>query len=115
MDKMRKKKLLLQYKHSKPEMGVYVFECSATGKSYIGCTNDTKGTINGSKFKLGAGMHPNKELQKDWKEHGESSFSIRVLEVLPYDKEDETKTDYTKELEALRDKWIENTTNSKAI
>lgn len=115
MDKMKKKKLLLQYKYRKTEMGVYVFECSNTGKSYIGCTNDTKGTINSNKFKLGAGMHPNKELQNDWKEHGESAFSIEVLESLPYDKEDETKTDYTKELEALRDKWINNTKDSKAI
>jgi len=115
MDKIKKKKLILEYKHSKTEMGVYVFECSSTGKSYIGYTNDTKGTINGSKFRLGAGMHPCKDLLKDWKDHGESAFSIRVLEVLPYDEKDETKTDYTKELEALRDKWIESIKDSKAI
>jgi hypothetical protein len=115
MDKMRKKKLLLQYKYSKTEMGVFVFECTATGQSYIGCTNDTKGTINSNKFKLGAGMHSNKELQKDWNEHGEAPFTIKVLEVLPYDEKDEIKTDYTKELEVLRDKWIEKIKNSKAI
>jgi hypothetical protein len=115
MDKMRKKKLLLQYKHRKTEMGVFVFECSATGKSYIGYDKDTKATLNSNRFKLMGGLHPNKELQNDWKSHGEPSFSIRVLEILSYDEKDETKTDYTKELEALRDKWIENTKDSKAI
>jgi hypothetical protein len=115
MDKLRKKNLLLQYKHSKTEMGVFVFECSTAGKSYIGHTNDTKGTINSNKFKLGAGMHPNKELQKDWNDQGEASFIIEILEVLPYDEKDEIKTDYTKELEALRDKWIEKIKDSKAI
>lgn len=115
MDKLKKKKLLLEYKHRKTEMGVFLFKCISTGKNYIGCDHDTKGTINSNKFKLGAGLHPNKELQNDWKEHGEPAFSIEVIELLPYDKDDESKTDYTKELEALRDKWIDNIKDSKII
>lgn len=115
MNEMRKKKLLMEYKYRKPEMGVFVFECISTGKSYIGCDHDTKATINSNRFKLVGGMHRNKNLLNDWKNHGESSFSIRVLEVLIYDKKDEAKTDYTKELEALRDKWINKVENSEVI
>jgi len=46
MNEMRKKKLLMEYKHRKPEMGVYVFECISTGKSYIGCYHDLKARLN---------------------------------------------------------------------
>jgi len=115
MNEMRKKKLIMEYKHRKTEMGIITFECISTGKSYIGCTNDTKGTVNRNRFQLGAGMHRNKNLLYDWKNHGESNFSIRVLDVLPYDKNDEAKTDYTRELEALRDKWIDKVENSEVI
>jgi len=45
MGEIRKKKLLMEYKYIKSEMGIFVFECIPTGKSYIGCTNDTKGCL----------------------------------------------------------------------
>lgn len=112
---MRKKKLLMEYKHRKTEMGIFVFECISTGKSYIGYTNDTKSTINASRFKLGAGLHKNNNLQADWNNYGESNFSVRVLEILPYDEKDAAKTDYSIELEELRDKWIKRAGNSEAI
>lgn len=115
MNEMRKKKLLMQYKFRKPEMGVYVYECIPTGTSYIGCYHDLNARINSSKFKLMGGLHPNKNLQNDWKIYGESNFSVRVLEILPYDEKDETKTDYTEELEALRHKWISKVANSEVI
>jgi len=86
-----------------------------TGKSYIGCANDTKGAINSNQFKLGAGMHRNKNLQSDWKKYGEFNFSVKVLETLSYDNEDEAKTDYTKELEVLCDKWINSIKKSENI
>lgn len=105
----------MEYKYRKSEMGVFVFECTPIKKSYIGYTNDTKGTINSSKFKLGAKMHKNKNLQNDWNKYGESNFTIQVLEVLSYDQEDEAKTNYTKELEALSDKWINRVKDSVEI
>jgi len=115
MNEMRKRKLLMEYKHRKPEMGIFVFECISTGKRYVGCTNDTKSTVNANRFKLGAGMHKNNNLQDDWNNYGEPNFSVRVLEILPYDEKDETKTDYSVELEALRDKWIKKEENSEVI
>jgi len=105
MNEIRKRKLLMEYKHRKTEMGVFVFECIATGKSYIGFTHDTRAALNSDRFKLNAGMHPNIKLQNEWKSYGESSFAMRVLEVLNYDEKDEAKIDYTEELSALRDKW----------
>lgn len=72
----------------------------------IEATSNLKGKINGTKFKLNSGGHPNKELQKEWKEHGEEAFSIEVLENLEYDK-DESKTDYSEELALLQMIWEE--------
>jgi len=61
------------------------------------------------------GLHLNNILQNDWKNHGESNLSVRVLEVLSYDEKDATKIDYAEELEVLRDKWINKVKNSEVI
>jgi len=114
MNKTKKKKLKMEYKYRKSEMGIFVFECMPLKKSYIGYTNDTKGTINSNRFKLGAQMHRNKQLQNDWDKYGESDFSIQVLEVLPYSEEDEAKIDYTEELKALKNKWIKKMKGNKS-
>ena len=110
-----RKQLLMDYKYRKTEMGVFIFACTTTGKSYIGFTQDTKATINSNSFKLGVSMHTNKKLQNDWNSYGESAFDIRVLEVLPYDEKDEVKADYTKELQELCDGWIKKTNESEEI
>ena len=114
MDKTTKKKLKMEYKYRRSEMGIFVFKCMPLKKSYIGYTNDTKGTINSNRFKLSAKMHSNKMLQNDWDKYGESNFSIQVLEVLPYNEEDESNIDYTEELEALRNKWINKMKENKS-
>lgn len=102
----RKKELKEWYKNMKADMGVFIIKNNFNNKCYIEVTQDLKGTINSTKFKLDFGNHPNIELQKEWKEKGESNFSIEILEILKYDK-DETKTDYSKELEILKMLWEE--------
>ncbi|MBU5308310.1 GIY-YIG nuclease family protein [Clostridioides mangenotii] len=104
IDKKRKKELLLKYKEMKPDMGVYMIKSLNTGKVYLGYDKDLKGTLNSERFKLNAGGHKNKVLQKEWTKVTEKGFEIKVLEVLEYDK-DESKTDYTEDLKALRDMW----------
>jgi len=111
----KKKKLLMEYKYRKPEMGIIAIKCIVTGKDYIGYANDTKAAINGNQFKLEAGMHPNKSLQSEWNNHSKSKFYMQVLEVLSYDEKDESKADYSKELESLRDKWINEMENSEIL
>lgn len=62
--------------------------------------------MNSARFKLNFGNHPNRELQKNWKEDGESGFTMEILEKLKYDK-DETKDDYSEELSILKMIWEE--------
>lgn len=102
MDRSRKKELLQQYKEMKPDMGVYMFKSKKTNTIYLGCDKNIKATINGDKFKLKYNSHRCEKLQKDWNENKEENFEISVVEILPYDK-DESKVDYSEDLEILRE------------
>ncbi len=95
-----------QYKQMKPEMGLFMVRSNNSNKCYLESTGDLKGTINGTRFKLGGGIHPNRELQKCWKDYGAENFTIEILEVLEYD-EDASKTDYSEDLALLRMVWEE--------
>jgi len=102
----RKKELKMQYKLAKPQMGIFVIRSKVNHKCYIQGTQDLRGVINGAKARLGGGMHPNRELQKEWTDFGAESFTIEILENLQYDK-DESKTDYSEELDILQMIWEE--------
>lgn len=112
---MDKKELKNKYKQIKPDMGVFMFKCCPTKKVYLGFGQNIKADINSIKFQLNfGGYHKNSKLQADWKEHGESKFETAVLETLEYDT-DESKTDYTKDLESLREMVAEKYSNFEYI
>lgn len=98
-----KKELKEQYKNTKPQMGVIMFRNIASGRAYIGISKNINADLNGIAFKLSLGSFvKNADLQKDWACCGEAGFERVVLDVLPYCN-DETKTDYTADLNLLRD------------
>lgn len=100
------KKLKQQYKLTKPDMGIFKIASAVSSKAYLQATQDLRGTMNGALVRLRGGMHPWRELQKEWSEQGEGNFTIEILEHLPYDK-DEAKTDYSEELKILELIWEE--------
>lgn len=102
----RKKELKLQYKQTRPQMGIFIIRSKANNKCYIQTTQDLRGVINGAKARLQGGMHINHELQKEWTDFGADNFTIEILENLEYDK-DESKTDYTEDLALLQMIWEE--------
>lgn len=108
----RRKELKEQYKQMKPDMGVFFIRANFKNKCYLESTGDLKGTINGTKFKLEAGLHPIRELQKDWREHGAGNFSFEILEVLEHG-EDASKTDYAEDLALLKMIWEEKLRKQK--
>ena len=106
----RKRELKMQYKLMKPEMGVFIIRPKTGGKCYIQATGDLRGVMNGALARLGGGGHPFRELQKEWNELGAGQFVVEILERLPYDK-DETKTDYSEDLQLLQLIWEEKLKN----
>lgn len=93
----------------KPDMGIFAIRSKRSRKCFLETSQNIHGKINSVVFQLNAGSHPCRELQKEWKEHGEDGFTVEVLETLKYDK-DETKTDYKDELEILKFVWEEKLT-----
>jgi hypothetical protein len=102
----RKKELKEQYKQMKPDMGIFIISSNLGKKCYLEGTQNLQATMNSMKFKLKAGCHPNRELQKEWNELGEGVFTFRILEKLEYEK-DEMKTDYKEDLALLKIIWEE--------
>lgn len=107
----RRKELVEQYKQMKPDMGIFWIRSKSSQRCYIETAQDIKSKINRTKFQLEAGLHPNQELQQEWKQFGEANFIIEVLEKLKYDK-DESKTDYSEELQILKMEWEEKLAKS---
>jgi hypothetical protein len=52
---------------------------------YLGISSDLDRAFNSDKFKLNAGMHPNKQLQKDWDSLGAENFEFAVFDELRVD------------------------------
>lgn len=108
----RRKELKEQYKNMKPDMGIFEIKSKFNNKCHIETTQDLKSTINSTKFKLETGSHPNRELQKEWKDFGAENFTIEILENLEYGK-DESKTDYKEDLALLQMIWEEKLSKQK--
>ena len=105
----RKKELQSQYKQMRTDMGVIAVINKSNGKTYLDVGVNLKGRINRIGFQLKSGGHPNREMQKYWKELGREAFSYKVLEQLEYD-EDESKIDYSDDLELLKMVWTDKLT-----
>lgn len=105
----RKKELKLQYKQTKPQMGIFIVRSKVNNKCYIQTTQDLRGVMNGARVRLLGGSHIIRELQKEWTDFGAENFTIEILETLDYDK-DESKTDYTEDLALLQMLWEEKLT-----
>ncbi|MEG2174575.1 MAG: hypothetical protein RR135_03710, partial [Oscillospiraceae bacterium] len=60
----------------KPDMGVLLLQCNATGRAYLLATRDLKGTRNELLFELEVGIYSGENLQADWTRDGEAGFTI---------------------------------------
>ncbi|NMB20079.1 MAG: GIY-YIG nuclease family protein [Firmicutes bacterium] len=106
----RRRELKEEYRLMKPAMGVFRIHSEETGKCYLEGTTNLRASMNRAIFQLNFGSHPNLELQSDWKKWGQKSFSITVIDELPYN-EDDTSTDYKDEVVELKEIWEEKLKN----
>lgn len=66
-------------------MGAFIIRSKVNNKYFIQATQNLRGVINSTKAKLNSGMHPNRELQKEWTDFGSENFTIEILENLEYE------------------------------
>ncbi|MFF2482334.1 GIY-YIG nuclease family protein [Paenibacillus sp. NPDC058071] len=103
MDKSKRKELLEAFKEVKTYMGVIQIKNTENGKIFIDAYPNLKNKWMTIKMQLDMGRFANLELQKDWKEIGESAFSYEVLEQ----KDTKDMTDVKWEMKQLEKPWLE--------
>ena len=93
------------YKQTQQTVGVYQIKNNVTGKIFIGGSVNVPAILNRHKAELTFGSHQNRNLQEDCKKIGVDKFSFEILECL--DPSDDMKHDYTDDLSALEELWLE--------
>jgi len=63
-------------------MGVFLIRNTVNGKVFVAAGVNLAGAINRHRFQLQTGTHPNKQLQREWKEFGESQFAFEIIDEL---------------------------------
>ncbi len=105
MSDIDRKARIREYKGTPRPAGVYRVRNTVTGKSLIGPTTDLPGMLNRQRFQLENGSHPDKELQRDWRELGSGAFEFEILDQLK--PSDDPAYDPTEDLIVLKTMWIE--------
>jgi hypothetical protein len=100
-----RKEIKRAYKERKRPAGVFQLRNTVNGKILLGSSLNLEGVFNGHRFKLSAGGHPNRVLQKEWNEYGPDAFAFELLEVVQ-EKED-PNFDLNDELTLLEQIWLE--------
>ena len=102
---MDRKAQIRAYKEAPRQMGVFRVRNTTNGKSLIGSSVDVPAMLNRQRFQLGAGGHPDRALQQDWKEFGPAAFEFETLDTL--DPPQEPGYDPAVELRMLEQIWLE--------
>ena len=101
-----RRELIKEYKNSIRPMGIVQVKNIRNNRVYLTASANTQGTINSIRFQLKIGSFlPSPALLKDWKEMGEQSFVIEVLDELK--PVDDPAYDYRDDLKALETMWLE--------
>ncbi len=78
-----RKAAIASYKERKPAPGIYAIRCAATDDQWLGQAPDITSIRTRHWFSLKLGSHSNRAMQAAWNTHGEASFSLEALELLP--------------------------------
>lgn len=77
-----KKEQKQEYKSMKFRQGIFKIINLNNNRVFLQTSSDLDRAFNADRFKLNAGMHPNKKLQKDWDSQGEGTFKFEVFDEL---------------------------------
>lgn len=101
----RKKELKQAFIETPIKAGIFQIKNTKNGKILIESTRNLK-VLNRVKFMLENNGYTNMELQKDWDQFGKEAFEFEVVEILK--KPEEGFFNEKKELEKLKEKWLEH-------
>ncbi|MEI8046764.1 MAG: GIY-YIG nuclease family protein [Bacteroidota bacterium] len=99
------------YKLVKFRAGIFQIKNTNNGKIYLQASTDLDRGYNSDRFQLNAGLHPNKELQKDWNASGANAFEYSLVDELKTAENvtnSEIKKDLLEFLELHRCEFLKN-------
>jgi hypothetical protein len=102
---MDRKELTKKYKQTAQPMGVYQIRNVVTGKAFVGSSVNLPGILNRNRFQLQNGLHPNRQLQRDFLAAGAGGFAFEILDTLA--PREEGRGDCAEELKELEALWLE--------
>lgn len=105
---MDRKDMIREYKRNPRPCGVWRVRNTVAGISLVGTSTDLPGKLNGQRFQLEMGSHPDKQLQADWNELGPDAFEIEALDEL--EPSDDPTYDYAEDLRLLKEMWLDKLT-----
>lgn len=109
---MNRREIIKEYKSTLRPMGIVQVKNLRNGRVYITASSNTPGTINSIRFQLKMGSFPpSAELARDWKEMGEESFVVEVLDELK--PVDDPGHDYADDLNELESIWRQKLEQSR--
>ena len=104
---MDRKEIKRAFKESTRPAGVYQVKNLVNGKVLLGSTPNLDAIWKRHQFELDFGGHSNKELSRDWKEHGKEGFVLEVLEELETDDEVTlSRQQQNKRLKEMEEAWF---------
>lgn len=98
------KELKAEYKQKKFTMGVFRILNKVNGKIFISSSVNLDAIYNRHRLELDFGGHRNQELQREWKEFGESNFAFEVLAEI----EEKEGIDHVSDLKQLEAMFIDD-------
>jgi hypothetical protein len=105
MSDVDRKERIRAYKEAPRPAGVYVIRNLTTGAGLLGTARDLPGKLNGQRFQLEMGSHPDRELQADWTAHGPDAFEFGVLDSL--EPKEQSADELAEDLRLLKDMWAD--------
>ena len=77
-----RKAAIARYKERKSVAGICAVRCAGSGETWLGQSLNLDTVQNRIWFTLRMGNHPNRSLQKAWRDHGTDSFTFEIIEAL---------------------------------
>jgi len=102
-NKDRMKKMIREYKEMETFFGVIQIKNNINGKVFIDVVPNIRNRWHFYKLNVNNQFYTNSDLQKDWNNYGEDSFSFEIL----YQKEASKVDNVRKELKVLREEWMD--------